>query len=236
MNKLDKKEKGSKTAKDGFNNEKEISNKFNNFLDDTDAKDWLEGFGYLFSDIKSIKSEVIPNKLTKLYLNGKDIPIVQYDELQTFKKADILVQIELFSKISIFTHKISCKKADQSANYNQLDKRKVSKYKSFWDFDEDIKYGLELFTGEIKAEEIKSKRNNRLFMNEIPQFYIKRIFDFFDINKKVIISDIIRGRGFFAADWMLVTRKVENSQQYLLKNIHDVISFYSMGKVELTKR
>ena len=175
MNKLDKKEKGSKTAKDEYNNEKEISNKFNNFLDDTDTQDWLEGFGYLFSDIKSIKSEVIPNKLSKLYLNGKDIPIVQYDELQTFKKADILVQIELFSKISIFTHKISCKKADQSANYNQLDKRKVSKYKSFWDFDEDIKYGLELFTGEMKAEEIKSKKNNRLFMNEIPQFYIKNI-------------------------------------------------------------
>ena len=143
---------------------------------------------------------------------GKNIPLVQYDELQTFKKADILVQIELFSKISIFTHKISCKKADQSANYNQLDKRKVSKYKSFWDFDEDIKYGLELFTGEMKAEEIKSKKNNRLFMNEIPQFYIKKIFDFFNINKKVIISDIIRGRGFFATDWMLVTRKVENSQ------------------------
>ena len=69
-------------------------------------------------------------------------------------------------------------------------------------------------------------------MNEIPQFYIQKIFDFFIINKKVIISDIISGRGFFSADWMLVTRKVENSQQYLLKNIHDVISFYSMGKVE----
>ena len=49
-------------------------------------------------------------------------------------------------------------------------------------------------------------------MNEIPQFYIKKIFDFFYINKKEIISDIIRGRGFFAADWMLVTRIVENSQ------------------------
>ena len=104
MNKLDKKEKGSKTAKDGFNNEKEISNKFNNFLDDTDAQDWLEGFGYLFSDIKSIKSEVIPNKLSKLYLNGKDIPIVQYDELQT-KKADILVQKSLFLHIRFLAKK-----------------------------------------------------------------------------------------------------------------------------------
>ena len=64
----------------------------------------------------------------------------------------------------------------------------------------------------MKAEEIKSKKNNRLFMNEIPELYIKKIFDFFNINKKVIISDIIRGRGFFAADWMLVTRIVENSQ------------------------
>ena len=110
MNKLDIREKGSKTAKDGFNNEKEISNKFNNFLDDTDTQDWLEGFDYLFSDIKSIKSEVIPNKLTKLYLNRKDIPIVQYDELQTFKKADILVQIELFSKISILHIRFLAKK------------------------------------------------------------------------------------------------------------------------------
>ena len=62
-------------------------------------------------------------------------------------------------------------------------------------------------------------------MNEIPQFYIKKIFDFFNINKKVIISDTIRGRGFFAADWMLVTRKVENSQQYLLKNRRLLIKY-----------
>ena len=35
-------EKGSKTAKNGFQNEKDVVNKFNNWENDDDAKKWLK--------------------------------------------------------------------------------------------------------------------------------------------------------------------------------------------------
>lgn len=37
---------GSKIAKDGFNNEKDIANKFINWKDDIEAQQWLKIMGY----------------------------------------------------------------------------------------------------------------------------------------------------------------------------------------------
>ena len=52
MNKI---QLGSKTAKDGFKNEEDISNKFLNFLNDEDAKEWIEIFGLSLTKISNIK-------------------------------------------------------------------------------------------------------------------------------------------------------------------------------------
>ena len=43
---------GSKIAKDGFNNEKDIANKFINWENDDEAKSWLKTMGY---DLKEIE-------------------------------------------------------------------------------------------------------------------------------------------------------------------------------------
>jgi hypothetical protein len=45
-------QRGSKTAKDGFKNEKDIVDKFNNWKKDKIAQDWLKIMGY---DIKEIE-------------------------------------------------------------------------------------------------------------------------------------------------------------------------------------
>lgn len=44
-------EKGSQTAKDGFRNEDDIVNKFNNWEDDTEAQTWLQIMEYNLKEI-----------------------------------------------------------------------------------------------------------------------------------------------------------------------------------------
>src|SRR5438067_6667160 len=47
-------ELGSRTAKNGFKNEKEIQEKFNNWKVDADAKNWLEAMHYRPGEIESL--------------------------------------------------------------------------------------------------------------------------------------------------------------------------------------
>ena len=42
---------GSKTAKNGFNNEKDVIRKFNSWITDEDAQNWLIAMGYKIKDI-----------------------------------------------------------------------------------------------------------------------------------------------------------------------------------------
>ena len=52
---------------------------------------------------------------------------------------------------------------------------------------------------------------------------------------KIIVSDILKGRGEYSAKWMLVSQKIEN-QRWILKTINEVISYYGTGDVKITKR
>ncbi len=45
-----------------------------------------------------------------------------------------------------------------------------------------------------------------MFLNEIPESIQDKIIGFFERNRIMITSDIIKGRGGLSADWMLVTR------------------------------
>ena len=54
MGRLNKKELGSKTAKGGFKNEELITSKFNNYLKDKDAKNWLKIMGYDYKKIHKL--------------------------------------------------------------------------------------------------------------------------------------------------------------------------------------
>lgn len=52
----------------------------------------------------------------------------------------------------------------------------------------------------------------------------------------LIVSDILRGRGEFSAEWVLVAQKIENNARWVLKNINEVIQYYSKGEVEMSPR
>jgi hypothetical protein len=62
-----------------------------------------------------------------------------------------------------------------------------------------------------------------------------RILDFFRKNKIMIVSDIIRWRGEFCAEWMLVIRKTW-SYEWALKPIWEVMNHYGNGDVWLSAK
>ena len=46
----------------------------------------------------------------------------------------------------------------------------------------------------------------------------------------------MRGRGSLSADWMLVTRKNNDTIDWILKDINFVCNFFAKGSVEVTNR
>lgn len=128
---------------------------------------------------------------------------------------------------------LSLKKADKSAGFNQIDKRPVFTYQRIWKFDDDTAKWLRLFTGDLLPTEVlsenelsKIKDERRLFFTEIPNEKLQKIIRFFQDNKMLVVSDILRGRGGLSADWFLVTRKSkDNSVDWAIKDINTVCNF-----------
>lgn len=68
MKKLEK--IGSKTAKEGFKNEKDIVKKFNHWQTDQDAQKWLKIMGYQLEKVEKVKAMIISG-VTKLMFKFK---------------------------------------------------------------------------------------------------------------------------------------------------------------------
>ena len=124
INKLDK--IGSETAKNGFKNEKEIANKFNNWEKDLEAKEWLEIMGYCINDIEYVKAIV---------LNGY--------------KSDLNVRIQIKLKQHFDIENIQVKLVSNKRGFNQIDKRWLKSYNEMWNFPDRIYTLLQYFTGEL---------------------------------------------------------------------------------------
>lgn len=52
----------------------------------------------------------------------------------------------------------------------------------------------------------------------------------------LIILDIVKGRGKFAAEWILIAQKYEDIFRWISKPINIAINHYSEGKVEITNK
>ena len=240
MGRLNKKELGSKTAKGGFKNEELITSKFNNYLKDKDAKNWLKIMGYNYKKIHKLIALQIPVRLSKKSLSKYGLSEKDYETITKFKKADVQVKIIIEIDGVSYIENISLKKANETASYNQVDKRTVDSYQKMWGFDDKIAQCLKLFTGELNPKEYRfknTKKENRIFLNELPKKSQKMIIDFFRKNKILIISDILKGRGGLSADWMLITKQMKNGDlKYILKDINFVMNFYSQGDVKISPR
>lgn len=205
-------EKGSKIARDGFKNEKDVVRKFNNWETDEDAQEWLKIMGYDLDEIEYVVAKI---------LHGY--------------KTDVQAQITIKLKKLIDAQNIQVKLVSNPKGFNQIDKRWVDQYVEMWDIPNDVADLLKYFTGEYEPYKENVKDERRMFLNELSEEEQSKILNFFENNKTLVLCDIIKGRGQFAAEWMLVIQKV-GDVRWVLKPINFVLNHYGEGNVSITPR
>lgn len=205
---------GSRTAKGGFANESMIEKKLNNWEKDIEARDWLNKMGYDFERIKNVNAT----------------------KLSSRNKTDIKVKINLAGARETIIQNISIKRSENLNGYNQIDRRSVDKYKKTWDIPEEIAQLLKYFTGELKPIIERPRDSRRTFLNEMNKLDQEKIIDFFSRNKKVIITDLFKGREEEKPAWFLVAYydKERDTTTYLLEKIDIIIDLYAEGEVCIT--
>ncbi len=202
-------ERGSKTAKGGFQNEDEIRDKFNNWKTDTDAREWLEAMNHQIAEI---------NNVSALKPHGE--------------KADVEVTVK--TKSGERVERISIKLVSSPNGFNQIDKRWLKTYAKMWKMPPDVVDALKLFVGETPPPE-SSRDKKRMYLDELDQSAQQAVVDFFTANKDEIVSDLLAGDGIHAAGWMMVTYKATDKPKWVIRSSADAIKFYGDGPVELTK-
>lgn len=205
-------ERGSMTARGGFNNEKDVIDRFNDWKKDATAQKWLEAMNYEINDIEYVKAEKIRGQF----------------------KADIQVRIRITIKLKSQEdlQNLQVKLVSNPQGFNQIDKRWVDKYVEMWNIPLDVATILKVFTGEIKPD-YKTKDKRRAKLSEMPIDDQKKIINFFEENKILVVSDILKGREEFAADWVLVILKVNGESRWSLKSINKAMNIFGKGDVRI---
>lgn len=204
---------GSQTAKNGFLNEDDIVEKFNNWILDEDAQKWLLIMEYQLNDIEYVKA---------VKLSGY--------------KTDVQVQVSIKLKDTIDAQNLQVKLVSNPKGFNQIDKRWVDKYAEMWNIPSNIISIFKKYTGEIEPTIDNPKDNRRMFANEFALVEQKKILDWLNENKSLIVSDILKGRGQFSAEWMLVAQKVEKNSRWILKPMNFCLNHFGNGTIEITKQ
>lgn len=151
-------------------------------------------------------------------------------------KADLQVQIKITIRFKtlIEAQNISVKLVSNPQGFNQIDKRWVVKYKELWNFDDEIERILKLYTGELPPyKDTRDKR--RMFLDEMSKDEQERLMQWFRKNQILILNDILKGRGKFAAEWFLVIQRLENQLKYKILAINEAINLFS-GEVMINNK
>jgi hypothetical protein len=202
-----------KIAKGGFRNEDDIVKKFNEWKTDEDAQKWLEIMGYPIKEIEKVEA---------IKLHGY--------------KTDVQVQIMIYLKKAIAAENLSIKLVSNPQGYNQVDKRWVDAYIEMWNIPADIAGILKLFTGETTPTTAKVKDKRRMFLGEMSESDQAKIISFFEKNKILVVSDILKGKGKFSAGWMLVALIMNGESRWVLKSINHAMNIFANGPVRITGR
>lgn len=207
---------GSKTAKGGFSNEQDVINRFNSWESDKVAQEWLFEMGYKIGDIEFVKASKVRG---------------QY-------KADIQVRITIVIKLKSQEdlQNLQIKLVSNPQGFNQIDKRWIDKYVVLWNIPQDVTKILKLFTGEITPTRGGLKDERRMLLNEMGESDQNKLIKFFNENKILIISDLLKGRGEFSADWTLVILKLNGESKWVLRSINHVMNIFGAGDIRITSQ
>ena len=208
---------GSQIAKGGFENEQSVADKFNNWKNDIDAQQWLKIMMYNLDEIEYVHAEKIGQKGYKSDINVVIRIYIKKRHLETVEN----IQVKLVSS--------------KDRGYNQVEKRKVEHYINDWHISPEIETLLKLYDGELPPRP-NSRNPKRMFVDEFSDEEQKLLFNFFQKNLIMIISDVIRGRGRFAAEWSLIIQKYDDTYKWRLLAVNEAISIYADDcKVQFTK-
>lgn len=206
---------GSQAAKKGFKNERDIAKKFNSWRTDEDSQEWLRIMGYDLKKIEKIKAVVITGS----------------------HKTDVQVQITIYFKEAIGLENLSVKLVSNLQGFNQIDKRWIDKYVEMWNIPKEITEALKLFTGEAKPNKKNLRDSRRMFFDEMDGKTRKLITDFFNQNKLLIASDILKGNDEFLVSWMMVVLKKKNQKpEWVLRHINYALNIFGSGDVRITDK
>ncbi len=206
---------GSETAKAGFQNEQDVVDIFNTWRTNYLAQEWLEAMGYNLDEIETVSAVKVKGNF----------------------KADVQVQISVTIKLytQIDCQNIQVKLVSNRKGFNQIDKRWLKDYQKLWNIPLDVLQILQFFTGELKPYKKGTRDSRRMFLDEIEKEKQNLLLSFLKKNKYLIVSDILKGRGKFAAEWVLVIKKIENTE-WVLKPINIVMNYYATGDITITKQ
>lgn len=201
--------RGSETAKNGFRNEDEIRDKFNDWEKDKDARLWLRAMKHRLGEIQSVTA-----KKPHGY------------------KADVEVAVKTQSGEKV--EGISIKLVSTKTGFNQIDKRWLKTYAAMWKMPPGIVKAMQLYLGETPPTK-PGRHAERMYLNELPPDLQKDVMDFFTKHKDEIVSDLLAGDGDHAADWFMVTLKTSSPPRWCLRSLSDTIQFYAQGDVVMTR-
>ena len=204
---------GSQTARGGFKNEDDVVRKFNSWKDDEDARKWLAIMKYDLDEIEYVKAYKI-----------------------TRQKTDVQVQITVTIKLKSImdVQNLQVKLVSNIRGFNQVDKRWVDNYVDLWGIPQEVTVLLKKFTGESSPCISTPRDCRRMFADEFSMKEQSVILDFLNSNKTMIVSDILKGRGKLAAEWMLVVQKISRNARWVLKPMNFAINHFGNGSVVIT--
>jgi hypothetical protein len=192
----------------------DIVDKFNNWETDIEAKKWLVLMDCDLSEIEYVKAERLSNGF----------------------KTDVQVQVTLKLKHLPNAQNLKVKLVSNKKVLNQIDKRWVDDYAILWKIPSKVVSILKRYTGEILPTIKNSKDKRRMFINEFSEQEIKLILGWVKKNQTLIVSDILKGRGQFSAEWMLVAQKVKSNSRWVLKPMNYCLNYYGNGEIIITPK
>ena len=207
--------RGSLIAKNGFRNEREIADKFNNWQNDNEAKQWLEIMGYTLDTIQSVNSAVLHGHKTDVHVDIRiSVKLKNIDAVEN-------IQVKLVSSV---------------AGFNQIDKRWVDQYAKFWNMPDDIVSIFKRYTGEKEPTVDNPRDGRRMFVDEFSENEQKVLKIWLEDNVIMIIADVIKGRGMITPEWILVAQQTDTNARWTLKPMNVCFNHYSKGGVQITPR